>query len=79
MKQKKVLKKFLQRIRGLKKGDYVRYKYEEGKSWLYGIIQDIEKYKSKEFILVRNFRKGYRGLVILPKDEIYLARRRKKA
>jgi len=49
--KEKILRKLLEKIRGLKKGDYVRYRWKETKEWFYGRISSIVRVKVKLVIL----------------------------
>ena len=77
MKQKEVLKKLLERIRGFKIGDYVKYKFEENKTWYYGIIDDITE--DRKTILIKRKGRDWIDLIFYPRDTVHLVKRRKKA
>ena len=76
MRKSKTLRKLLEKIRGFKTGDYVKYKLEEKTVWYYGVIDDMTI--DRQTMLIRRKGKDWLDLVLPLVDEVHLARKRKK-
>ena len=71
--KEKILRKLLERIRGLKKGDYVRYRWKGIKEWFYGRISSIIRVKGEAGYIIYP-EEGLELVLIVPEigDEIHL-------
>jgi len=81
LKKKRALKKLLQRIRGVKISDYVKYRFKEEKTFHYGTVIDIDTLQDGQALLIK--RRGKTGIsaleiITIPGDEVHLVERRKK-
>ena len=77
-----MVKKLLEKIRGFKEGDYVKYRFKEEKTFHYGTVIDTDRLQDGEALLIkRNGKKGISALEIItiPRDEVHLVKRRKRS